>query len=140
MLDEKKIEAIVDSNINLAQTLIPDSPIFDIKKEFRNLLIACVKRGAELAIEDLLHPASEMPNKSTECVIIAKRLSTGAIASALPYSKSLAEIKKWGEQQGYTDEEVMGAIEKNWNENLMDGWFNLDELLPKKKGGNNERI
>jgi len=60
-MDEKKIEAIVDSNLGIVSKTVPDSPIFGYKDELRNLMVHCIKRGVELAFEDLWHPKDEEP-------------------------------------------------------------------------------
>ena len=110
MLDEKKIEAIVESNLGIAKRLIPDSPIFGYEKELRNLMVACVKKGAELALEHLWHDVRTIPHKD-----------------------GLILVEMWFD--GNVEYVVEEAIMVNFDSPSVNRWLYLDDLFYNQKGG-----
>ena len=123
MLDEKKIEAIVDSNVSLVCDLVPDSPIVNYKDSLKNLMISCIKKGIELTFEGLWHDASEEPRNDYGLVI-----THSSIGVVYPIDMN------------YT---MNNATENNYSKlweriviaNRIDKWFYFNDILPKQKGG-----
>lgn len=52
MIDEKKIEEVVNSNVDAANSLIPDSPVVEYSDTLKKLMIECVKYGIKMALDD----------------------------------------------------------------------------------------
>ena len=121
MIDEKKIEAIVESNLCIAKELIPDSPIFGYEKELRNLMVACVKKGVELTLEHLWHDASEEPEKDK--YILFQYDTTKSLMVRGGFQVVRMVYSDW---ETYTN---------NW---YINRWFYLEDLFYKQKGDNNE--
>ena len=109
MLDEKKIEAIVDSNVNLVCDLVPDSPIVNYKDSLKNLMISCIKKGIELTFEDLWHDARTIPHK--DGLILVEMWFDGNVV--------------------YVVEE---AIMVNFDSPSVNRWLYLDDLFYNQKG------
>lgn len=52
MIDEKKIEQIVNFNVDAANSLIPDSPLADCSDTLKKLMVQCVKKGIKMAKDE----------------------------------------------------------------------------------------
>lgn len=145
MIDEKKIddsvEKIFKNEIFLKYT--------EIREKFPHGSVSCLydedivkdamKKTAHWAIEqflkDLWHDASEQPSEDCKIVIMYKHNGIELVAQALYYQETIQDFRNIAKSMLHTDEEINEVVKNRWEAYNIEGWFSLEDLLPKQEGG-----